>query len=195
MRRGRLVHLQGIPFDEAPIGRDDIPEPEPDHISRDQFPGRHTLPLAATPHLCLEGKGLLQGRNGIPRLVLLPETHDGIHHEEDDDDSEILPVPHERREQRRRLDHPWDRPPEEGEEFPEGGGLPFLEFVVANLFETSGSLAGEKSFGRRREPAEKLDKGDRLQRRILSGSFFVYRVLVHSLQSFACLHPDNGGSG
>ncbi len=57
--QGRLVDLERISFDDARIGRHDITKPNPDHIPRYKFAGRHSLPLATTPDFCLEGKGLL----------------------------------------------------------------------------------------------------------------------------------------
>ena len=148
---GRLVGGEEIPLDELHIGGDDIPVPDPDDIAGDEVPGSDLLPLPIAEHPRLERKLLFEHGDGVPCLILLPETDDRVDDEEGKYDPEVLPAPDDGGYDDRRLDHPGDRAPEIAEELQDCALLLLGDLVWAELLNTVfGLRPGEAALLRRK---------------------------------------------
>ena len=84
-----------------------------------------------------QGQIGLERGDGVAGLEFLPETHDGIRQQQHEDDDEVRPMLHQRGKNRRRLDHPRNRPPEMRTEFEERIAFLLRQFVVAVLRQPS----------------------------------------------------------
>ena len=86
-------------------------------------------PLAVTLHPGVDRQLGLQGGDRVAGLALLPEPDDGVGAEQHEDDAEVRPVPGDRREDHRRLDHPGNGTPKVGKELQQWIGLLLLDLV------------------------------------------------------------------
>ena len=104
----------------------------------DDIAGHEQLRLDVLPHAVtldprLERQSLLQERDGIVGLELLPKADAGIDEQHQQDDGQVAPMLEHRREHGRDLDHPRDRPPEEMCQPLDNTDMMFDERVLAIL--------------------------------------------------------------
>ena len=112
----RLVDADVIPVDEAHVGGHDLAELDAHHVAGNHLGGVDGGELSIAQGRRLWRHARLQRRQRVGGLALLPEAGDGVVEQQHQNDGEIGPMAHQQGQQRRRLDHPGDRAPEEAQE-------------------------------------------------------------------------------
>ncbi len=135
-RQRRLVNLDGVAGLQGDIGRYDVAQPQPDQIIRNQLARGNGAPLPVAPHARLRGERRLERVDRIAGLIFFPETDDDVHKQQHQDDAEVGPVPNDRRQDRRNLDHPWNRPPKVTGDSTQHARLFFGQLVESYLVQT-----------------------------------------------------------
>ena len=135
-----LVDADVVTVDEPHVGRHDLAELDPEHVARHYLGGVDRGEAAVAQCRGLGCEAGLQGGQGIRRLALLPEPRDCIVEEQDQNDREVSPMAHQQRQDRRRLDHPRDRPPEEAQELLEIADLVVGKLVAAVVLQSRAGL-------------------------------------------------------
>ena len=87
-RQRRLVNLDGIAFEQACIGRNDVAEAQSNDVTRHQFTRERDDPLAVAKHSRLDRELGLQRVDGLSGLVLFGKSDYPIRNEQDQDDEE-----------------------------------------------------------------------------------------------------------
>ena len=129
----RLVDAEIVAVDELQIGRNDVAEPDQDDVAGNEQARLDVLPCAVAPDPGLQREALLEQRDGVVGLELLPEADACVDEQHDENDREIVPVAQQSRKHGRDLDHPGDRPPEEMGETLEDADVMLGERVLAVL--------------------------------------------------------------
>ena len=128
------------------------PEPETDDVARYQFARRRGDPFAVPQDPRFRSQLGFQRLDRVAGLPLLPEPDQAVGEQQDEDDGEVRPVAHDGGQDRRRLDHPGDRPPEIAKELQQRVGLLLGDLVRAILVQPPGGLFLGQAVGRRAQP-------------------------------------------
>ena len=99
-------------FSEAHIGRHQVSHAHMNEIARDQFLGRHRLPLAAVPHPRLYRQPLAKQGKSIVSALLLYQAQTGVKDKKKADDDSFGTLAQNRFQCNCGLEHPRDWRPE-----------------------------------------------------------------------------------
>ena len=160
-----LVDAEIVAGDQEHVGRHDLAGGDGDHVAGHQVGGIDRQPLVAAQRARLQRQALLERGQRVGGLVVLPEADRGVVEQEAGHHGEIRPVPAQERNQRRRLDHPGDRPPEIARELAPTASLVRLNGVGAILLQPALGLVDRQALGRGAELAQPGCDGRRTQRR------------------------------
>jgi len=135
----RLIDGEIAP-DQFQIGRDDVAELDQHDVARNQEFRLDVLPDAVAQDPRLQREALLEQRDGVVGLELLPEADASVDEQHRQNDREVGPMLQKSRQQGRDLDHPGDRPPEELDQTLQNADVMLNQRVLAVLREPPGRL-------------------------------------------------------
>jgi len=138
-----LVDLDLVAVQQPGVGRDDVPQPQPDHIPGHQFPCRRGNPVTVASDPGVDRELGLQRVDRVAGLPFLAVADDTVGQQQQQDDEEVGPVPDRAGQDHRDLDHPRDRAPEVGQELQQR-----VRLVLGDLVRAV-----------RRQPFRRLDLG------------------------------------
>ena len=107
-----MIERDRLALKQLQVGRNDVAQCDVDDVAGHQLAGRQIDPFAVTPDPGSRRQTLLEQRDGVVRLVFLPERDAGIDQQHQKNDGEIRPVAGQARQQGGRFDHPRNRPPQ-----------------------------------------------------------------------------------
>ena len=145
----RLVDGYLVAVQQARVGGHDVAQAQADGVAGHKFARRRIDPLPVTFHPRLDRERRLQSGDGVARLMLFPESDQGVGKKQKQDDAKVRPMPRRRRQDHRRFDHPGDRTPEIGQELEDLVGLLLRDLVRPILRQPFLRLGFGQAVGRR----------------------------------------------
>ena len=109
----RLIDAEVVAPDELHVGRNDVAEADRNDVAGHEEPRLDVLPNAVALDARFQGQPLLQERDRVVGLELLPEANARVDEQHEENDRKIVPMTKQSGEHGRDLDHPGDRAPEE----------------------------------------------------------------------------------